>query len=243
MDPDQTGGLPVVEAQDPADLHCHRCGAPHDRFQEYCLECGARLVPIPQFGGRGPGSPFWFWVSLLALLVIALATAAVVIAATGDDEGTAAQSTVQTLPVTVVPTGLTTLPLTEPTLPTTSTFVPTVPTTTFTTTTTPTTTAQTTTNGSGLTQWPAGQTGWTAILESVPASQGKAAAEAKAEQALAKGLTQVGVLKSDDYEGLTPGYWVVFSGVKNTKAEAQTSVASAKSAGYPSAYPRQIIPN
>ncbi len=126
---DETGNLPgPVETHEPAEPHCHNCGAPHDRFQEYCLECGARLTPLPQqSGGAGPGSPYWFWASLIALLVLALITAAVVIAATDDDDGAGASSGVSTLPATVVPTGLTTETLGPPTLPTSSGFVPTVP--------------------------------------------------------------------------------------------------------------------
>ncbi len=182
--------------------------------------------------------------------MLALITAAVVIAATDDDEGAGTSSGVSTLPATVVPTGLTTETLGPPTLPTTSTFVPTVPSTTFSTTTAPTTTQATTTHdhgttttgASGLTQWPSGQSGYTAILESVPASAGKAAAESKAQAAKNKGLSEVGVLDSDNFQGLTPGFWVVFSGVKNTQSAAQQNVTAAKSAGYSSAYVRQIVP-
>jgi hypothetical protein len=231
---------------EPSQPHCHRCGAPHDRFQEYCLECGARLTPLPaQFRRRTTwtstsGSPFWFWASLLALLLIALITAAVVIAATKDDEKKAG-STSSTLPATVVPTGLTTVPLppttlsTVPTLPTTTTF----PTTT--TATTATTTTGTTTAG-GLTEWPAGKSGYTIILESVPESAGKSAAESKARSAQQKGLQQVGVLRTTDYKELTPGYYAVFSGVKNTQAEAEAGLTQAKTAGYSAAYVRQIVP-
>lgn len=249
---DETGNLPAVETHEPAEPHCHNCGARHDRFQEYCLECGARLQPLPRFGGGGPGSPYWFWASLIALLVLALITAAVVIAAT-DDDGAATSSGVSTPPATVVPTGLTTQTLGPPTLPTSSGFVPTVPSTTFSTTTAPTTTAQTTTqatttqpgtttNASGLTQWPSGQSGYTAILESVPASEGRTVAEQKAEAAKNKGLSEVGVLDSDNFQGLTPNLWVVFSGVKNTQSAAQQNVTAAKGAGYSGAYVRQIVP-
>jgi hypothetical protein len=247
---DETGNLPAVETYEPVEPHCHNCGAPHDALQEYCLECGARLKPLPQFGS-GPNSPYWFWASLIALLVLALVTAAVVIAATDDDGGAGASSSGPTLPATVVPTGLTTQPLSDTVLPTTSTFVPTVPSTTFSTPTTTTsqtttqqntTTGQTTTNASGLTPWPAGQSGYTAILESVPEASGKAAAESKAQAAKNKGLTEVGVLNSDNFQGLTPNLWVVFSGVKNTQSAAEQNVTAAKSAGYSSAYVRQIVP-
>jgi hypothetical protein len=251
MGPDDPTGLPPDEAHveeaavEPSEPHCHRCGAPHDRFQEYCLECGARLTPLPaQFRQRttwtsASGSPLWFWASLLALLVIALITAAVVIAATKDDEKNAG-STSSTLPATVVPTGLTTVPIPPTTLST----VPTLPTTTTfpTTTTAPITTTGPTTDASGLTVWPAGKSGYTIILESVPESSGKSAAETKAKSAQSKGLSQVGVLRTSDYKELTPGYYAVFSGVKDTQAEAEAGISQAKSAGYSAAYVRQIVP-
>ncbi len=240
--PDETHVESEIVEHDP---RCHRCGAPHDRFQEYCLECGARLTPLPGQFRRDTwtttGSPLWFWASLTALLVIALITAAVVIAATNDDDKNAATSS--SLPATVVPTGLTTIPIqpttlgTIPTLPTTTTFP-----TTLATTTAQTTTAQTTTNSGGLTQWPSGQSGYTIILESVPASQGRPAAESKAQAAKNKGLAEVGVLNTNNYEDLTPGYYAVFNGVKDTKSEAEAGVAQAKSAGYTNAYVRQIVP-
>jgi hypothetical protein len=226
------------------EARCHRCGAPHDRFQEYCLECGARLTPLPgQYGRRDTwtttGSPLWFWASLLALLVIALITAAVVIAATKDDKKAAATTT---FPTTVVPTGLTTVPIgtttlgTVPTLPPTTTFTTPAPTTAAT------TTAGTTTNANGLTVWPSGKSGYTIILESVPESSGKNAADTKARAAQQKGLPQVGVLRTSNYKDLTPGYYAVFSGVKDTQAEAEAGLTQAKSAGYSTAYVRQIVP-
>ena len=58
------------------------------RFQEYCLECGARLIPLPGPFRRArrlastSDSPLWFWAAFLALLAIALVTAAIVLAAT-----------------------------------------------------------------------------------------------------------------------------------------------------------------
>ena len=252
MGPDDPTGLPpeethVEEVAEQAEPHCHRCGAPHDRFQEYCLECGARLTPLPsQFRRRElwtttSGSPLWFWASLLALLVIALITAAVVIAATKDDEKGAVASS--TAPTTVIPTGLTTLPLssttlsTVPTLPTTTTFP-----TTFATTTTPTTSTFPTTTSGGLTTWPSGKSGYTIILESVPESSGRSAAETKARAAQSKGLPEVGVLRTSDYKELTPGYYAVFSGVKDTQAQAESGVSQAKSQGYSSAYVREIVP-
>src|SRR5919109_1185159 len=68
---------------------CPRCGAPHDAFQEYCLECGLRLPP--PFGARREvwtsGSPLWLWAALAALLLVALVAGAIVaIAATREDK-------------------------------------------------------------------------------------------------------------------------------------------------------------
>jgi hypothetical protein len=260
MGPDDPTGLPPDETYveeelvDPNEPHCHRCGAPHDRFQEYCLECGARLTPLPHQLRRTTwstaGSPLWFWASLIALSVIALITAAVVIAASDDEKSGATSSSAQ---LSTGATGLTTISLPSttfgsvPVLPPTTTFTTTGFTTTGFTTTAQTTTAQTTTgtttDSSGLTKWPSGKTGYTIILESVPQSQGRTAAENKAKAAQSKGLTQVGVLNTNEYQGLTADFYAVFSGVKDTQAEAEAGVAQAKTAGYPHAYVRKIVPN
>ena len=57
--------------------------------------------------------------------------------------------------------------------------------------------------------------------------------------ALKAGLPQVGVLVSKKYASLHPGYYVVFSGVYDNFADAQTA-ATAASGKFPSAYARQI---
>ena len=251
MGPDDPTGLPPDEAHveeaavEPSEPRCHRCGAPHDRFQEYCLECGARLTPLPaQFRRRTmwtstSGSPLWFWASLLALLAIALITAAVVIAATKDDEKKAG-STSSTLPATVVPTGLTTVPIPPTTLST----VPTLPTTTTfpTTTTAPITTTGPTTDASGLTAWPASKSGYTIILESVPESSARARPRRRPRARSRRASHRSASSARPNYKELTPGYYAVFSGVKDTQAEAEAGLSQAKSAGYSAAYVRQIVP-
>ena len=60
---------------------------------------------------------------------------------------------------------------------------------------------------------------------SVPQTKGRPTAVARARQARRKGLSQVGVLDSSQYASLHPGYWVVFSGVYASEAEA-TSASS-----------------
>lgn len=236
---------PPPRAPDP--LLCPRCGALHDLYQEYCLECGLRLPP--PFPVRREvwtrESPVWLWAALLALLLVAAAAGAIVaVAATGDDEKAANRTTSQaattapTVPnitdtgetITIAPpptTGITTLPTTS------------IATTTgFTTTTTTTTTTGTTTTG--LTTWPAGKDGFTVVLKSVPTSQGRGEADAAAQTARTNGLPQVGVLNSSDFSSLTPGYYVAFSGIYDTEAQAVAALPNARSKGFPTAYIREV---
>ena len=65
-----------------------------------------------------------------------------------------------------------------------------------------------------------------------PATGGRPAAVAKARDAIDAGLRQVGVIRSDDYSSLHPGYFVVFSGVYPTNAAAQQGIAAARDAGF-----------
>ena len=249
----------------PADVppehpyRCPRCGAPHDPYQEYCLECGARLAryyPQSRSVWRREmwtrESPLWFLAAFAALLLGALVAGAIVLAATNDEEGgnrraQRGQTTVALPPATDVTT-----PTLEPTAtiqPPTATTVPTFETATTRTTTTGTTTTTTGTTttldgggGGTVIAWPTGRRGYTVVLASLPAARGREAAEAKAEQAIDAGLTEVGVLNSSDYSSLRQGYWVVFSGVHDTVQEAREARAEARSAGYPLAYPREISP-
>lgn len=237
---------PVAEAG-PPEPRCYRCGNPHDPFQEYCLECGARLVPLPGTLTRATffqrDSSFWFWAAFLGLLAIALVTAGIVLAARDDDEGGAASSSGSaptTVPIVPPTTGITTgtLPTTVGP-PTQSTTVPTFSTTTVPTFQNTTTTGGTTTTAGGLTQWPANTDGWTIVVASVPKSDGRATAESKAQQAKNKGLPEVGVLDGDQYASITNGYYAVFSGVYDTKSEAQSHLSQAQ-AQYPDAYARAV---
>jgi len=89
-------------------------------------------------------------------------------------------------------------------------------------------------------EWPAAQNGFTIVLASLPASGGRGPATKKAKEASNAGLTDVGVISSGDFSSLHPGYYVIFSGIYQSNAEAQTAVEGAKAAGFPQAYPRQI---
>jgi hypothetical protein len=77
------------------------------------------------------------------------------------------------------------------------------------------------------------------VLDSVPTSAGLGAARADATRARRAGLPQVGVLVSAEFATLRPGFYVVFSGVYRTAAQAQAAIGAAK-AKYPAAYLRRI---
>jgi SPOR domain len=225
-------GRPLPEG---AVGECPRCGTPYAPRQEYCLECGLRL---PVTGGivetlasawrsRLPYYPGdWIWPVLVAF-VIAVVAAVVAIAATRDSGGsktivaTTTQGPVGSTVTTVGPTGPGTasVPTTPPPPP-----PPSPP------------------RANRLAAWPAGMNGYTVVLNSVPTSSGRAQANRLAKAALAAGLKDVGVLDSARYSSLHPGYYVVFTGIFESQAEAQDTLASARSSGYPTAYARSITP-
>jgi hypothetical protein len=244
-----------VPASPAEELRCQRCGAPHDAYQEYCLECGARLAPrvartasVWRRQTWTRDSPIWFWVPFLALLLVALVAAAIVLAATRDDSpepearrdtGTPATSIIGVPPGTTetfVPTD--TLPATGTTGTTT---VPTLPTGTDGVTPVPPPSPPPAGTGSVM-AWPANQSGYTVILASIEEARGRAPADAKAREAIADGLGEVGVLNSSDYSSLNSGYWVVFTGIHDTEAEARTALATVRQSGYPIAYIREVTP-
>ena len=247
---------PAAEAA-PDRHRCARCGAPHDPYQEYCLECGARLVALRPQGFSiwrretwTRDSPMWFWATFLALLLIALIAGAIVLAATRDDDGearapTPGPGTSQLLPTQITTgalttTGFETTMTTFPTL-TTDTTATTATTVTTATATTGTTATDTTTSGT-VVSWPSGQSGYTVILASVPKARGRPAAVAQAERAIDAGLDEVGVLDSGQYDSLTAGYWVVFTGIHDTESQARNALPAARQSGYPVAYIREITP-
>jgi len=91
-----------------------------------------------------------------------------------------------------------------------------------------------------LTTWPAGRSGYTVVLESIPASAGAALPLAQARAAQRRGVRQVGVLLSSRYPSLHPGYAVVFSGVYRTSAAATAALPAVHAKGFPSAYQARV---
>jgi hypothetical protein len=237
--------------EDPQERRCPRCFAQYEPLQEYCLECGQRLVPLPSEGYArtvvwSRESPVWLWIALVALLLVALAAGAIVaLAATDDDpEGGPAASSATEPGVTVgPPTGpITVEPPTTPTeitIPTqpTSTFFPS---TTFATTTFPTTSTQPTTTNGTIMNWPSDRDGFTVVLKSTPVGEGRGPAESAAQQAINRGLPEVGILSSSNYSTLTRGYYVTFTGVYDSQNEAENALPRARSSGFPTAYVREV---
>jgi hypothetical protein len=235
-----------VAIPDPTPGLCPNCGAPHDAYQEYCLECGRRL-PAMYVGGGGyttvwrRDSPIWLWTALFALLLVALVAGTVVALAATDDEKQSEPATsipvVSTAPSTTSTVGVITQP---PTItinpPTTSTFS----TTTLSTTTLGTTTFGTTTTTGGSATWPRNKDGFTVVLKSVPTSHGRSQADAAADRARSNGLTQVGVLNSSDYRSMNAGYYVTFTGIYDTQGQADAALPNARSRGFPTAYVREV---
>jgi SPOR domain len=201
------------------------------------------MPPVDGHDDR-PGSPPWVWAALVAVALATLTAGAIVGMVTTDDRdgSTAASSTdaaaepaasVPTIPTDVLPPTVPIPPVTE--VPTDTGFtIPTVPDTT--------TVPGASTVPSSAGTWPAGQPGYTVILASVAEAQGRAEADSAAQRATAAGLPQVGVLRSSEFPSLRPGWWVVYSGVYGTDAEARAALPQAQAAGFPSAYPRRVAP-
>lgn len=232
----------MTAARPPGGAECPSCGAPTSPGQEYCLECGHRIGSAPvglsglsaAWGNRFgwyPGA--WVWPVLLALVLAAAgAVAAIVLSDAGAGNGpmVATEGGPAHLPTAVaetatvvlpsVPAGTPEGPPPTPTKPPPATKAPAAP--------------------AGLTSWPVGRSGYTVVLVSIPTSAGRSLAVARAQAAARAGLPQVGVLDSGKYSNLHAGYYVVFSGVYSTGAEATQAQSAAAAKGFRAAYMRQI---
>jgi hypothetical protein len=94
---------------------------------------------------------------------------------------------------------------------------------------------------SGVAEWPSDEDGWTIALAAIPQTAGRTQALARARAARAKGLPQVGVLDSSRYASLHPGYWIVFTGVYASEAEATSALEDARRASR-TAVVRRVVP-
>lgn len=222
----------------PAELRCPRCEATVGPGQEYCLECGGRLgqekpsrVERVSAGvvKRHPWARPWVLPALLGLVIAAAGTvAAIAISSEGDEQSAVSVATGGSLTATDDPSTLTapeptTVPTTTETVPPGTTAPPPPP------------------ANPAVVEWPRDRRGWTIVLLSLPQANGRDAAEAKAKQARDGGLRQVGVLDSSRFASLHPGYFVVFTGIYGTEAEAASALQRAR-AVFRAAYQRQIVP-
>jgi hypothetical protein len=190
---------------------------------------------IPRLGrwwrssfGWYPGD--WVWPSLLALVIAALAGigAAAFVSHDRKSAGYVTGTSPVGAPVTttVAPLG-TTAPTQTPSTRTGT--QPSAP-------------NQTPAPATKLKEWPAGHGGWTVVLQSLPATNGRQFALAQARAAIHSGLQAVGIIDSSQFSSLHPGYYVLFTGIYSSFDDANTGTTTARSHGYPRAYPRRITP-
>jgi hypothetical protein len=230
---------------EPGTLRCPRCNALAQADQEYCLECGERLAhaapgPVERASAgvaqRHAWAGAWLLPALLGLVIAVLGTGAA-IAISDYDQEPSAISTATGGSLTVTESG-STLTAPEPTEPTATTAPTTEPATTAPTTTAP---PPPPPNPAAIT-WPRDRRGWTIVLLSLPQANGRDAAVAKAREARDGGLRRVGVLDSSRFASLHPGYYVVFTGVFETEAEAASALQRARAVCNCLAYQREIVP-
>ena len=245
----------------PDALACPRCGSPVESGQLSCLTCGAGL----RFRERR--LPGWRLTAITVGLVVLLAGTALGLGAgslLGEDPPVRASNPDGQPPPIAMPTTTTTTTTPEATTPapgegsaagdpvpeatggsggTSGTTTPDDPASSTTTTpgtTTPSATTPTDPGGSGgeTLTWPAGESGFTAVLASVP---DRADANAAARKARAAGIS-AGVLRSNAYGSLRAGYWVAFGGRFTSSTEAEEAATRYRAQGFPDAYPREIRP-
>ena len=238
------GEPPSESASSDARGVCPVCGAVVEPFQEYCLICGARLSETGSAGlvarwrhALPLADKDWGWPVLIALTIAILASVFAILTVKSDDT-----TTLQVLGPSVRQT--TAAATTGTSQATTSSGATSTASTKTSTTTRTGTTGKTSTSpirtGGGLIAWP-GPSAYTIVLASLPVSSGKAVARQKALEALRSGLgPDVGVLASSDFSSLHPGYYVIFSGVYESQAEALKHRAAAQRAGFNSPYVKRV---
>jgi hypothetical protein len=206
----------------PTGRRCPRCGSALTEEQEWCLQCGA-ATGTRVVAARGWRVPIVVACAILALSAIAVAVAIVALADDAErvtePQSQAAVSASPTVAgeVTPVPTA-TPAPSVTPEA-------------------TPTPESTPGTSASGLATWPAGKTGYTVVLSSETT---RSAAEQKGSDFAAQGIPGVGVLNSDNFSSLQPGFYVVFAGEYDSQEAASDALGGIDA---PDAYVRRIAPN
>ena len=240
--PPQPGQLVAAAPPDAAAVACPQCGTPAEQGQEMCIVCGSRIAatsagPGTSRGWRGPAL-----IAGLAACLIGVAIAFAVVELTKDDDvkkddvadlsptTSAPPAGGAPPPATPPPASTTPAPPTTPEIPPASGGTqPETPNT------EPEDTAP---DSTGPAEWPEGKTAYTVVLVSATSRN---AADAKAEQAIKRGI-DAGVLRSDDFSSLRPGYWVVFAGQYDSSEEATRAADRFAEQGFGGGYPRQVKP-
>lgn len=240
-------GAPAPHPGDAPAAACPTCGAPLRPDQDWCLQCGEAVTT------HVAGAPGWRTPVAIVGVVLAIAAAALVVAfleLSGDAErevarvpdatataqpGQQATEPVATATPDVAGPGATAPPdaekpdamqpgeTTDPDA--TSPPRPNEP-----------TTAPPATSGE-IQDWPAGRTAYTVVLAS---ETSRSAAERKARD-FQSGGHSIGILDSDDFSSLNPGYFVVFSGQYDDLEAARDAAAGLRSVE-PDAYARRVEP-
>ena len=82
--------------------------------------------------------------------------------------------------------------------------------------------------------------GWIVILASIPTAQGRTSASTFADRA-SRNVGPLQILNSSNRRPLRGGYWVVYTGPYNSLSQVTQRAGSVHSAGYPTAYIRELI--
>ena len=238
---------PPAEAAPEADgapSQCPSCGARTTPGQQVCVECGHDLT---RTYGRAPYTRLWIAAGILAVLAIGVGAGFAIGALTNDKQKKEARAVSVTGSSNGVPAATAVPPqaLHQPTAPVNPPPTAAPPTTTTPTgpppttappLTTPTSPSPSPSSTSGVGSWPSGKTAYTLVLIS---AKSRKQAYAKAREAKSRGIG-AGVLHSNDYRSLNPGYWVVFVGQYKSVAQARSHIGDYASKGFPGGYPRQI---
>jgi hypothetical protein len=88
--------------------------------------------------------------------------------------------------------------------------------------------------------WPARGDAYTVVLASVSVGSGRRAAEQRAREMRLRGLKRVGILVSSEFRSLRPGYFVVYSGVFETRRAAQQALQRARAKAGRTAYTLRV---
>jgi hypothetical protein len=197
---------------------CQGCGTPLAADQRYCLNCGTRRggprLPYEAYlsnGAAGAGTPppppnasasearpndvSPLGAVLGVALLGGMLLIGVLLGRGGDDNQSAA-------PVVTVPSDAATASASNDAG-----------------------SSETVSNTKIVSDWPEGKEGWTIELGTLPKDGTTSADVDSTEQDLTdQGASDLGVLDSDQYASLPPGNWLVYSGVYDTRADANAAL-------------------